>query len=403
MPVKWINTQFPCVRYYEHSSRKLRNGTIDKYFTIRYMVNGARKEEKLGWASEGWSAEKAHKILSDIKAGIRTGEGPQSLADKRALAHDKRETDKQAAKLDDVANIKLEAFFRNFYMPRAKLEKRSWLTDEQRIAKHIVPVLGAYPMRAIRQADVQAFIDTLATGGAAPSTVKQYMGIIRRAFNIAALTSIDEVPIFTGKNPATGLRLPSIHNVRDRYLTASEVKKLLVAASELRSPDLHDCIVLSLNTGLRLGELMRLEWIDIDLSSGLLTVRDEAMRKPGGKVPLNDAALTVLKKRRAVGDASQMVFPPVMGDGLRHNIGVMFRRVADACELNKNVTDVRHRIVFHSLRHTFASWLALAGVDIYRIKTLMRHKSIAMTMRYAHLIPNATRDAVHNLTAPIEY
>jgi integrase len=52
------------------------------------------------------------------------------------------------------------------------------------------------------------------------------------------------------------------------------------------------------------------------------------------------------------------------------------------------------------LRHTFASWLALAGVDIYRIKTLMRHKTIDMTMRYAHLLPDATRQAVYNLTPP---
>ena len=59
--------------------------------------------------------------------------------------------------------------------------------------------------------------------------------------------------------------------------------------------------------------------------------------------------------------------------------------------------DARHKVVFHTLRHTFASWLAMAGTDIYRIKTLMRHKTITMTMRYAHLIPDATRAAVHNL------
>ena len=69
----------------------------------------------------------------------------------------------------------------------------------------------------------------------------------------------------------------------------------------------------------------------------------------------------------------------------------------DACELNKDSTSARDKVVFHTLRHTFGSWLAMAGTDIYRIKTLMRHKTIKMTMRYAHLLPDATRDAVENL------
>lgn len=60
-------------------------------------------------------------------------------------------------------------------------------------------------------------------------------------------------------------------------------------------------------------------------------------------------------------------------------------------------TGPKDRVVFHTLRHTFGSWLALAGTDVYRIKTLMRHKTITMTMRYAHLLPDATRDAVNHL------
>lgn len=404
MPVQWIATQYPNVRYYEHGTRRARNGQPDKYFAIRYYVNGKRKEEGIGWASEGWNAEKSHSLLGEIKAGIRTGKGPQSLAERReqeVQARAARETEKRE---EELAEMTLEAFLRNVYIPRAKKEKQSWLTDEQRIAKAINPALGKLPLRAVRREDVQAFLDRLVDEGNAPTTVKQYMSIVRRAFYMAAETMGGGAPIFVGKNPATSLRLPAIHNTRERYLAAREAEMVIDAAGRLRSPDLRDCIVLSLNTGLRLGELTRLRWLDVDMSGEIVTVPDEARRKPGGKVPLNSAAISVLRQRKEKHDPKQgdLVFPPLAGGRTRKNLSHIFRRVADETGLNEGITDPRHRIVFHSLRHTFASWLALAGTDIYRIKTLMRHSSITMTMRYAHLLPDATRDAVHDLRPPKE-
>lgn len=403
MAVKWINTQYPNVRYYEHGTRRTRNGQPDKYFAIRYYANGKRREEGIGWASEGWSAEKTHKILSEIKEGIRTGKGPQSLSEKRRNEEVAREAEETRKIRERLADMTLEEFFREVYMPRAKREKRSWRTDEQRIAKAVNPVMGHMPLRAVRREDAQAFADKLADAGAAPATVKQYMGIVRRAFNMAAETLIDgAVPLFAGQNPARGLRLPAVHNSRERYLQEDEAARLIKAAGALRSPDLHDAVVLSLNTGLRLGELMRLRWLDVNLAGAIVAVPDEDKRKPGGKVPLNEDALTVFQRRKEAleGDAGGRVFPPVAGGAVRNNISEMFRKLADELGLNKGVADKRHKIVFHSLRHTFASWLALAGTDIYRIKTLMRHKSISMTMRYAHLIPDATREAVHKLKPP---
>lgn len=400
--MQWFSTPFPGVRFREHATRKQRNGQSDKYYTIRFRVNGSRKEERLGWASEGWNAEKAYKVLSDILKGVRTGDGPQSLAEKRTMAASEKAAKKVEEHQANAGNMALADFFQTVYMPRAKREKRSWLTDEQRITKSINPALGKYPLRIISREDIQAYIDQLVDSGMAPATVKQYMGIIRRAFNMARETLVEGLPVFAGINPATGLRLPAVHNSRERYLTASEVEKLIAAAAKLRSPDLHDAIILSLNTGLRLGELMRLRWGDIDSQAGIITVPDEDKRKPGGKVPINRAAQAIMEGRRSILplEHEDRIFPPVAGGILRNNISVMFRKIADETGLNKGVSDTRLKIVFHSLRHTFASWLALAGTDIYRIKTLMRHKSISMTMRYAHLIPDATKDAVHNLKPP---
>ncbi|MDR0476960.1 MAG: site-specific integrase [Desulfobulbaceae bacterium] len=403
MGKKKIGTQYPGVRYYEHPRRKTRSGQPDRYFSIRYRLDGRLVEEGLGWSSESWNAEKAHGVLAQIKAGQRTGSGPVSVAELRAQGEARRKEAAEAARRDAAMDITLATFFREYYLPRVKTEKRTWRDDWQRFNKYINPVLGGVPLRAIKKTDVQALIDAQVATGAAAATVGQYMAIIRHAYNIAAEIIIDDQPLFSGQNPATGLRLPKIHNARTRFLTAAEADLLIAAAEKMRCLDLHDAIVLSLNTGLRLGELRRLQWLDVDMIHGFVTVHDEDMRKPSGTVPMNGAAAAVFKRRLENKGTSQLVIPPIFGEEYRQDLSRDFGRLVDRLGLNTGIApdDRQRRLVFHSLRHTFASWLALAGADIYRIKTLMRHKTIAMTMRYAHLIPDATRDAVHNLRPPI--
>ncbi|GAB7080913.1 tyrosine-type recombinase/integrase [Megalodesulfovibrio paquesii] len=398
-----IKTPFPGVRYYEHPTRKMKNGQPDRYFSIRYRKDGVGVEEALGWASEGWTAEKAHHVRSQVRTGQRVGSGPASVAEMRAEADARRKAAQEAARQDALAGLTLGAFLEQHYLPHARKTKRSWRTDAQRIAKHIVPALGLLPLTAVTKDHLQALVDDLVESGAAPATVKQYYGIVRNAFNVARELTLDGRPLFDGPNPAQGVKLPTVRNDRERFLTAEEAARLIEGARHRRSPDLHDAIVLSLNTGLRLGELRRLLWPDVDLAHGILTVREEDRRKPGGKIPLNQAATAIFQARLDRHQAgSLLVFPPSYGDGLRENLTNDFHDLAESLGLNAGLDpkDRARRIVFHSLRHTFASWLALAGTDIYRIKTLMRHKNIAMTMRYAHLLPDATRDAVHNLKPP---
>jgi integrase len=155
-----------------------------------------------------------------------------------------------------------------------------------------------------------------------------------------------------------------------------------------------------LNTGLRLGELTRLLWSDVDLTHMIVTVREESMRKTGGKVPINrDAAEIFRTRRERRKNDSPLVFPPIYGEHGRENISQLFKAVINNVGLNKGIPedDRQRRVVFHTFRHTFASWLALSGTDIYVIKELMRHKTIQMTMRYAHLCPSVTHSAVANL------
>lgn len=397
MAVKWIATNFRGVRYYEHNTRKSRNGQPDKYFVIRYKNNGVRKEEGIGWSSEGWNAEKCHLLLSEIKAAIKTGQGAQSLAEKRSEAERERLANLEETRRQEVAQMAFAEFLEQTYLPHIQNTKRTWKSDWQRINHDILPDLGHFPIHKITSDDIQAFLDKLAARGLAPATVRHYFAILRHAFNVAAQVKINDIVIFKGQNPACGVRFPTPHNARERYLQKHEADTLIKAAENLRSPDLRDAIILCLNTGLRYGELVRLRWLDVDFHARFLSVPDEDKRKPGGKIPLNETACNLLRERKKRSKDSPLVFPPYAGGKQRSNLSHLFTRIVRETGLNEGISDPRHKVVFHTLRHTFASWLALAGTDIYRIKALMRHKTLTMTMRYAHLIPDATREAVNRL------
>jgi len=395
----WIATGHPGVRYREHVTRR-HLGASDKYYSLRYHVNGKSHEEGLGWSRDGWTVKKAVAVLAELRKAQTTGEGPQTLRERRELARLSREAEKREAHAAKVAEMTLAVFFDSHYLPTVKKSKGSWDEDEYRFNRWMRSGIGRMPMRSIVKSDVERLLDGLGAGGAAQATVNQYHALMRQMCNMALHTIVDGVPVLDGQSPLLGLKMPDPHNGRDRFLSYDEADRL-VAAAAAKSVDLHDSIVIALNTGLRSGEIQRMEWSDVDLCHDMLTVRDDPKHKPGGKIPLNPTVKVVFEARldKRTG-GTPLVFPGIKGDKGKRDCRSEFERVIRALGFNDGVTNRLQRVVFHTLRHTFASWLALAGTDIYRIKTLMRHKTLRMTERYAHLIPDATRAAVHNLRPP---
>ena len=85
-------------------------------------------------------------------------------------------------------------------------------------------------------------------------------------------------------------------------------------------------------------------------------------------------------------------------DGLPpKNISGTFRKCVKKLGLNNGITDNLNKVVFHTLRHTYASWLVEKGIDLYTTQRLMGHKDIKMTQRYAHLAPGYLEKAVNSL------
>ena len=115
-------TIYPGVRYREHSSRRF-NGLPDRYFFIRYRLHGKLKEEGLGWASEGWNAKKASGVLAKLKESHATGDGPQTLGEKRQLASEKKEREEADKKRKARELLTFGDLFINSYFPEAENNK----------------------------------------------------------------------------------------------------------------------------------------------------------------------------------------------------------------------------------------------------------------------------------------
>jgi integrase len=145
--------------------------------------------------------------------------------------------------------------------------------------------------------------------------------------------------------------------------------------------------------GIKIG----LRWGDVDLTNGLLSVKDTK----GGE---NRAAYLTEATRRTIsertpGGPGDLVFPAKHG-GRRVQVSKAFDAVVKSIGLNDRVSDQRERICFHSLRHTFASWLVCSGTPLYTVQRLLGYKSIALTERYSHLAPDHVREAVKLFDKP---
>jgi integrase len=247
---------------------------------------------------------------------------------------------------------------------------------------------GGRRAETITAREIEEWRDKLATF-LSPASVAHYLTMLRAIFNRA---------VRDGKLqalPTRGVEWPEENNARVRYLSDEEEQELVNALSE----HLRPLAVFGIHTGLRLGELLKLRWSDIDLGSGSLHVR-EAKSGQGRRLPLNQTALSILNDLRGVGGKvvklvtrqtvpnTGFVFGPDT-QALRMSINREFRRAARTAAVDN--------LHFHDLRHTFASRLVMRGVDLYRAQTLLGHKTARMTQRYAHLSPDYLREAVETL------
>ena len=157
--------------------------------------------------------------------------------------------------------------------------------------------------------------------------------------------------------------------------------------------------VMSLDTGARWGELA-LAWQNLDLDAGTVRFMDT---KAGDNRTgyLTRRVKTLLEARRTATDSS-LVFAGIKSGKIQTEISKDFGKAVKKQGLNSGIIDRRQKITFHSLRHTCASRLVENGIDLYTVGKVLGHRTPGMTARYAHLGPNAVKDAVQTLEKKVE-
>jgi len=394
MGVKWIQTKYPGVRYYEHSTRK-HGLQKDRYFTIRFQgekdtETGKRKqkEEGLGWASEGMTAEKAAGELGKLKEAHRVGAGPITLGEKREIEADRRQQEEKGKERQKLENVTFAEYYRDSYAPAAKTHKKAntILNESGHVSLWIVPVVGDKPFKSISALDIERIKKKLLEAKKSPRTLQYVMATFRQVWNMARRDGL-----VASDSPTRSVKLPKVDNKRERFLSHDEADKLLEAL-KARCLDTYRMAAISLYTGMRRGEIFNLEWRDVDTDKGFVRIMDPKAKRTQ-YVYMNDTAKAIFTDMTA-GKPEDLLFSTVTGV-MRTETPETFNDVVKELEFNKGITDERHKVFFHTLRHTFASWLVLEGVDLYRVQKLMRHLTSAMTQRYAHLAPDTLQSAVN--------
>lgn len=236
--------------------------------------------------------------------------------------------------------------------------------------------------------DLKRLKTKLIKKGLAPATQKHVLVVFREIFNKALVWDKS----LNLQNPIKGMKLPNPKNNRLRFYTYEEVDKLLLELKPYKQ--LHDLALLSLRTGLRLKEMTGIKGQDLDFNNDIIHVLDPKNDEEGEVAYMTPDIKPLLKAYDT--PPQEYVFKDRNGNRIKQ-VSKSFLRIVNKLRFNNNITDRRQILTFHSLRHTFASWLALNGEDLKTIQELMRHKTITMTMKYAHLIPDKKREAVHNI------
>lgn len=299
------------------------------------------------------------------------------------------------------------------YVDRAaeagRITSRTALTYRKRATSMIEPTIGKRRLEALTPLDVQRWIDGLTRAKFAPSTIHAAVAVLMGALREAALLGI------TDRHLGQGIRRPAIGRPHADTWSAEDVRLVVKAVKD--DPIYGALYRVAIATGLRPGELRALKWVDINLQTGILTVRRTASKDEEGREILVER--TKSKSVRAVALSAPVV------DALKrhkvqqaerrlraetwHDLGLVFdrgdghwlyqsqwQRFQKSLCARIGVPYIRH----HDLRHTSATLELETGTHPKVVADRLGHATIAMTLdRYSHVSAALQRQAADVLAA----
>ncbi|HUT58852.1 MAG TPA: tyrosine-type recombinase/integrase [Phycisphaerae bacterium] len=264
------------------------------------------------------------------------------------------------------------------------------LTGNPKYARHMVTVIkrllwfvGAVSPKDLTAAAIQRYLAALAIAGAAPKTIRNHASAISAFCDF--LRRLNLLPI----NPCRDLTLPRMEERLPNWLRPEEIAELKIAA---QNHGILAEVEIALATGVRLSELARMQWADVEVERRMLAVPRSKSHRPR-IIPLSRIAVEALERQRTVSGIFAWVFPA------RRTWRGAWKYIDEARSTTNLAKAMRLAVVgisrfnqgrgvgrgWHLLRHTFASGLAQAGVSLYKIAAWLGHRDVRTTQIYAHL------------------
>ena len=265
-----------------------------------------------------------------------------------------------------------------------ELKPSSLKTKRSMLKHHLLPAFGDTPVDEITKNDIREYRAEKIEAGLKPKTVNNQVTALNSILSIA-----EDEGLLDG--PPRVKRLPEDEPDFD-FLTIEELNELFDAAEE----PYRTMMIVAGKVGLRQSELFGLQWKDIDLDRGFLLVKrtvfrgviDSTKNRKIRRVPLGKVVIDALVNHKH--SNGPYVFCREDREPMTDN--QCKSPIKRACRM----AGIRS-IGWHVLRHTYASHLVQAGVDIFRVSKYMGHSDVRVTMRYAHLAPDEGREAARLL------
>ncbi|MBL6975623.1 MAG: site-specific integrase [Deltaproteobacteria bacterium] len=280
----------------------------------------------------------------------------------------------EGADPESLAGTKLFIVLADAYLNDPDTQSLGWYRRVKTITKRLSKTLGQLRLNRVNANAISEYKRERLQDGIKQSTLNRELAVLRRMLRWGSEHG------FIHRSRIPVIRLAK-ENPRIVFLTQDDEERLL----DNCLPWLRDLVIVALDTGCRLGELLDLQWKHVDLSSAKLTVATE---KGGGSrtLYLTDRVIEVLESMpRGLPDVQ--VFKKPGGDHRVTTAGSAFKRAASKAKLSDDVT-------FHATRHTFATRQVEKGTNILILKELLGHKSLAMVMRYGHVQESDKRKAM---------
>jgi integrase len=350
MPIKRFKTKYPGVFY-------LIDTNNNKIFYVRYYKGKKQIEEKVGFASHGMTAAKANHFKTERTRG------------KQLSNQDKRDSEK---------TINDKYTFTKLWQEYLQVqETKSIDICKSRFVKYIEPVFGNNEPSDISQLEIARFKKNLKETNLKPGSVNKVLELLRRITNFGKNNNLI-------KDLNYKIKLDKIDDEKTEFLTDEQFVNLWKAIEVDQNKDAANFIKMVLFTGMRRGELFKLQKVHIEWQTKFIKIIG-----PKGvfttKIPLNELAEEILKEQHDKHADSSYFFP-----GKDNKKRVEIKRGVN--RIKKNADLPKGFRPLHGLRHHYATMLANSGkVDLYTLQKLLGHKDPRTTQRYAHLVDKALK------------